>query len=74
MNGTVREKLSPAESSFKGSCCEVHPGVDLANVEVSIISWIRITHVTCTEWRTQVSQCEGLCLYKSGTAEYDFVS
>lgn len=24
----VREKLSPAESSFKRSSCEVHPGVD----------------------------------------------
>ena len=51
--GTVREKLSPAESSFEGNHCEVHPGVDLANVN-QIISWVRITHVTCIEWRTLI--------------------
>lgn len=29
---TVRERLSPAESSLGGSSCEVPPGVDAANM------------------------------------------
>lgn len=31
---TDREGLSPAESSPRWKCCEVHPGVDPANVRI----------------------------------------
>lgn len=48
-----REKLSPAESSFRQKLCEVRPGVDLVksvkSSYITVHSRIRITHVTCTE-------------------------
>ena len=34
--GTARERASPAESGLKGRKCEVHSGVDRANVKVKI--------------------------------------
>ena len=61
--GTVREKLSPAESSFERKICEVHSGVDLAKESGFSSSQIRITHVTCIEWKMFD------IFYKSGTAE-----
>ena len=54
MRCVEREKLSPAESSFKGSICEVHPGVGPVKKMKSVIAGSGITHVTCTEGRIRV--------------------
>ena len=63
MRCVEREKLSPAESSFKRKICEVHSGVELAKESGFSSSQIRITHVTCIEWKMFD------ILYKSGPAE-----
>ena len=61
--GTDRESVSPAESTLQESVCEVHSGVDLAKESGFSSSQIRITHVTCIEWKMFD------IFYKSGTAE-----
>ena len=53
----------PAESSFEAKICEVHSGVDLVKEIGFSSSQIRITHVTCIEWKMFD------IFYKSGTAE-----
>lgn len=63
MRCVEREKLSPAESSFERKICEVHSGVDLVKEIGFSSSQIRITHVTCIEWKMFD------IFYKSGTAE-----
>ena len=37
--GTVREKLSPAESSFQGRICEVHSGADSVKGIIAGFVW-----------------------------------
>lgn len=37
--GTVREKLSPAESGFQGRICEVHSGADSVKGIIAGFVW-----------------------------------
>ena len=60
---SIREDLSSAESRSRSRDDEVHSGVDLVKEIGFSSSQIRITHVTCIEWKMFD------IFYKSGTAE-----